>query len=66
MSGIVLYRQNLTGARTSVRIDLASIRSGKTEDIVVAENDIVFVPLSGGKYFIDRFIGSMGFGFSLN
>jgi polysaccharide biosynthesis/export protein len=46
----VIVRRNADGtARERVPVDLANIMSGKTEDVQLAANDILFIPVSGSK-----------------
>lgn len=65
LSGITLYRSAEEGRR-AYPVDIAGIRTGETDDIEILEDDIVFVPMSGTKFFVDRFIGGFGFGYTLN
>lgn len=63
--GITLYRKLGDGQREAIRVDVDAIRSGKSEDFVVEEDDVIYVPVSGPKYFIDRVTGRLGLGFSV-
>jgi|SRR5271166_3763787 len=46
----VIVRRNADGtARERVPVDLSKIMSGKTEDVQLTANDILFVPVSGSK-----------------
>ena len=65
LSGVTLYRTAQKG-RLAYPVDIAGIRTGKVDDIEIQENDILFIPMSGTKFFIDRFIGGFGFGYTLN
>lgn len=64
LGGIILYRKTRDGQRKAVPVRLASIRAGKAEDFDIEEDDIVFVPLAGGKFFIDKLMGLFHIGFS--
>lgn len=52
--GTVLYRKNKDGTRDAIPIDLASLKSGEIPDFAVRENDVIVVPVSGPKLFLDR------------
>lgn len=65
LSGIVLFRELKNGEREAHRVDLDGIRSGSTIDIAMVADDVLFVPVSGGKYFIDRLTGRLGLGYNL-
>jgi polysaccharide export outer membrane protein len=46
----VIVRRNTDGtAREHLPVDLAKIMSGKSEDVQLAANDILFIPVSGSK-----------------
>ena len=45
-------------------MDIEAIRNGKADDFLVTEDDVILVPLSGAKYFVDRVMGRLGFGFT--
>jgi hypothetical protein len=38
--------------------------AGKSDDLQVQPDDVVIVPMSGAKYFVRRFIGTLIGGFS--
>jgi polysaccharide export outer membrane protein len=63
--GTRLFRKGEHGERQEVPLDMAAVTSGKAEDIMLAENDIVVVPMSIPKYVVDRFIGGIGMGLSI-
>jgi len=63
--GTRLFRRQERGERQEIPIDIAAINSGRAEDVRLAENDIVVVPMSLPRYVIDRFIGGIGMGLSI-
>lgn len=63
--GTRLFRSGASGERVEVPIDIGAIDSGRAEDVVLTENDVVVVPMSTTKYVIDRFIGGIGMGLSV-
>ncbi|RMD81974.1 MAG: hypothetical protein D6815_10365 [Candidatus Dadabacteria bacterium] len=64
IGGITLFRKKENGERVAIPVDLEAIRSGRADDFLVAEDDVILVPLSGAKYFVDRVMGRLGFGFT--
>jgi len=65
LSGTTLFRKLPNGDREAIPIQLAAIRAGKANDILIAENDVILVPMSGVKWLVDRFIGSIGMGLAI-
>lgn len=63
--GTRLFRRGDHGDRQEVPIDIGAIDNGKAEDLRLAENDVVVVPMSIPKYVVDRFIGGIGMGLSV-
>lgn len=47
----LIIRTDENGQRTKIPIDLGRMLKGKTQDIALQAQDIVFVPSSGGKVF---------------
>jgi polysaccharide biosynthesis/export protein len=45
----VIFRENSNGKREEMRVDIASVMSGKKEDIPILANDIIIVPNSRVK-----------------
>lgn len=45
----VIFRENASGKREEVHVDIGAVMSGKKEDIAIAANDIVMVPNSRSK-----------------
>ena len=45
----IIFRENSTGKREEVHVDIGAVMSGKKEDIAIAANDIVMVPNSRSK-----------------
>ncbi len=61
---VYIYRLGNDGRRFAVRVDLDEIRSGKMQDPLLQNNDVVLVPSSGSKVFVHKFLGFFGIGFS--
>jgi polysaccharide export outer membrane protein len=45
----ILFRENATGKREELRVDIGAVMSGKKEDISIMANDIIIVPNSRSK-----------------
>jgi polysaccharide biosynthesis/export protein len=63
-SEISIYRRRGPAKVETISVDLEKIRAGSSEDILVQADDVVIVPMSPGKYFVKRFIGTLIGGFS--
>jgi len=61
VSGTVLLRKQDSGQRESIPVHVAAIREGKADDFFVQEDDVLVVPLSGTRYFLDRTLGLVTF-----
>jgi polysaccharide export outer membrane protein len=44
-----IIRRGANGSRTEIPVDLTKILNGKSQDVELAANDVLFVPVSGGK-----------------
>jgi len=58
-SDIRIFRDNGTGERDVIHADYDGIRNGEKPDILLAENDVIIVPVSGFKNFFNGFIGTI-------
>jgi polysaccharide export outer membrane protein len=47
-------------------VNLDAIKEGNAVDPTIEAEDVIFVPMSGAKYFVKRFVGNIISGFSLN
>jgi GTP cyclohydrolase II len=45
----IIFRENTSGQREELHVDIGAVMSGKKEDITIAANDIVMVPNSRSK-----------------
>jgi protein involved in polysaccharide export with SLBB domain len=43
-----------------ITVNLNDIRDGKADDPQVAPDDVIVVPISTGKYIVERFLGRIG------
>ncbi|MEE8362445.1 MAG: SLBB domain-containing protein [Dehalococcoidia bacterium] len=55
--GTTVYRKMPDGQRRPIPVRLAKIREGRAVDFLVLEDDLIVVPLSGPKFFVDRVLG---------
>jgi polysaccharide export outer membrane protein len=55
MSGTTLFRKDLNGERVAIPVDLAALKSGRTEDVPIQADDVIVVPMSGPRFWFDRF-----------
>jgi hypothetical protein len=47
-----------------IPVNYEGIMAGSSDDLQVQPDDVVIVPMSGPKYFVRRFIGTLIGGFS--
>lgn len=59
-SSISVFRRRDPLTFDKIAVDLNAVRSGGTPDPKIQPDDVIVVPIHGGKYFIDRFIGTLG------
>jgi polysaccharide biosynthesis/export protein len=59
-SGIFVFRRRDPLTFDKIPVDLNAVRNGGTPDPKIQPDDVIVVPIHGGKYFIDRFIGTIG------
>lgn len=59
LSDIRIFRDNDRGERDIIGVDYDAIKKGEIPDIVLADNDIVIVPVSGIKNFFHGFMSSL-------
>jgi polysaccharide export outer membrane protein len=61
-SDVTIFRHQSGSAPERVSIDLKRILASKADDPVIEAEDTIIVPISPGKYFVERFIGRIGLG----
>jgi polysaccharide export outer membrane protein len=59
-SSVSLFRRRDPLTFDKIAVDLNAVRSGGTPDPKIQPDDVIVVPISTGKYLIDRFIGTIG------
>ena len=59
LSDIRILRDNGKGDRDVIAVDYNAVKKGQDPDIVLAENDIVIVPVNGIKNFFSTIINSL-------
>jgi polysaccharide export outer membrane protein len=56
----VVYRENASGKREEVHVDIGAVMGGKKDDIVIMANDIIMVPNSKTKTFGGALLKAFG------
>jgi polysaccharide biosynthesis/export protein len=59
-SGITIYRRKDPTTFDRMEVNLKEVRNGGAADPKIEANDVIYVPISAGKYFVERFIGGIG------
>jgi polysaccharide export outer membrane protein len=62
VGGTTLYRKNESGQRLPIPVELSAILEGRKPDFNVLPDDVIVVPLSGPKFFVDRLTGLLRVG----
>ena len=58
-SAISIYRRSGPTKVEVIPVNFEGIMAGSSEDLQVKADDVVVVPMSGAKYFVRRFIGTL-------
>lgn len=56
---ITIYRRRSPTDMEAIPYDLDEVRARKRDDLQVQADDVIVVPMSGAKYFVKRFVGSL-------
>jgi polysaccharide export outer membrane protein len=64
-SAISINRRGTGGRMEMISVDLNAVKEGKAPDPQVKPDDVVLVPMSGFKYFVRRFVGTIISGVSV-
>jgi protein involved in polysaccharide export with SLBB domain len=56
----IIRQSNGNAAQQEMIVDLNAIEKKQAEDIVLQPNDIIDVPVSGGKRFLGSLVGAVG------
>jgi protein involved in polysaccharide export with SLBB domain len=62
---ISIFRRNGPGRVETLVFDLDAVLAGKATDPELQPDDVILLPISSGKYFVKRFVGSLIGGISL-
>ena len=62
---ISIFRRNGPGKVETLVFDLDALLAGKATDPELQPDDVILLPISSGKYFVKRFVGSLIGGISL-
>ena len=63
---IVILRRRTPTEIDTVPVNLDAIQAGQVSDPRIVPGDVIMVPMSGTKYFVKRFMGTLISGFSLS
>ena len=64
-SDVTIFRRRNGAEPEKIPIDLKEIFTGTAQDPYVETEDVILVPISTGKYIVERFIGRIGIGGSM-
>jgi polysaccharide export outer membrane protein len=64
-SDVTIFRRKGTSGIEQIAVDLDSVMAGTAPDLPIEADDVIVVPISGAKYFVKRFIGTMVQGISV-
>lgn len=64
-SSITIVRRQSSIEAETTPVNLDEIQAGKAADPQIEAEDQIIVPISGTKYFVKRFIGTLIYGFSV-
>jgi polysaccharide export outer membrane protein len=59
-SGIALYRRRDGLEAEKIPVDIDEIFAGRAHDPLIVPDDLIVVPISSFKWFVERFIGGIG------
>jgi len=58
-SAVSIYRRRSPTNTETINVDLDNVMARKSEDPQVQPDDVIAVPMSGMKYFVKRFVGTL-------
>jgi polysaccharide export outer membrane protein len=61
-SGVTIYRQRHGAEAEMIPVQLTAIWNGQASDPRIQPDDVIVVPMGAFKYFVRRFIGTIGLG----
>lgn len=64
-SDVTIFRRKGTSGMEQIAVDLDAVTAGTAPDLQIEADDVILVPLSGAKYFVKRFIGTIVSGISV-
>ena len=57
--GVTINRRVSPEKLEVIQVDFDAVRSGQVPDPIIQPDDVVVVPMSGFKYFVKRFVGTL-------
>jgi polysaccharide export outer membrane protein len=58
-SGVTIYRRRGPDKVENISVDIDKVTAGGAADPLIQPDDVILVPMSGVKYFVRRFIGTL-------
>ncbi len=58
-SDITIFRRTGSSGMENIAVDLDAVFAGSAPDLQIEADDVIVVPMSGGKYFVKRFVGQI-------
>ena len=62
---VTIYRRRAQAEPATIHVNLNDVLAGNAVDPVIEADDVIVVPMSAGKYFVKRFIGTIFQGVSI-
>ena len=64
-SEVTIFRRKGTSGMEQIAVDLDSVMAGTATDLQIEADDVIVVAMSGAKYFVKRFVGTIVSGLSV-
>jgi polysaccharide export outer membrane protein len=64
-SDVTIFRRKGTSGMEQIAVDLDSVMAGAATDLQIEADDVIVVAMSGAKYFVKRFVGTIVSGLSV-
>jgi polysaccharide biosynthesis/export protein len=59
-SNVAIFRRRASQEADRIAVDLKAILDGQAADLPIEADDVIVVPISSAKWFLERFIGTIG------
>ena len=64
-SEVTIFRRKGTSGMEQIAVDLDAVTAGAAPDLQIEADDVILVAMSGAKYFVKRFVGTVISGLSV-